>query len=72
MLMETIVCFVKSGNEKRLRKLLETRITFRKDLIHAIMPGYVNLQMDLELFSPIYLFNRRSMEKKFLRRFKKN
>ena len=30
MLMETIVCSAKSGKEKRLRKLLETRITFRK------------------------------------------
>ena len=30
MLMETIVCSAKNGKEKRLRKLLETRITFRK------------------------------------------
>ena len=30
MLMETIVCSAKSGKEKRLKKLLETRTAFRK------------------------------------------
>tara|TARA_Y100000746_G_scaffold132894_1_gene113796 strand:- start:661 stop:960 length:300 start_codon:yes stop_codon:yes gene_type:complete len=30
MLMETIVCSAKIGKEKRLKKLLETRIAFRK------------------------------------------
>ena len=30
MLMETIVCSAKSGKEKRLKKLLDTRIAFRK------------------------------------------
>ncbi len=30
MLMETIVCSARSGKEKRLRKLLDTRVAFRK------------------------------------------
>jgi hypothetical protein len=30
MLMETIVCSARNGKEKRLRKLLDTRVAFRK------------------------------------------
>jgi len=30
MLMETIVCSARSGKEKRLKKLLDTRVAFRK------------------------------------------